>query len=193
MIKISFGLLCLQPLWLYPVLGLSLGGTGLTTCGLMKLTKLLGNTIALTIQVKTLLIVVSIVSLIALGLLSTVAWSLTHEQPPQFFPFDDPEATYTITKHGDNYMLKYSSTGDMNAHQVCDRKEGKTECRTEIDRDIETMIGNSDVPLEPLLGQPVRVNGEFTYSNKQCVADECHDIGGWAVLNIESIEAVLNH
>ncbi|GEM_PF-2605129 len=192
MVKVGFGLFSLQPIWLYPVFFLLLIGVGVTAYGLITLAKLLdtGKTFLLTqkTQATIMLWAASIASFIAIGMVTYLAWSLTHEQPPQLFPFNDPDATYTITKHGENYMLKYESTGDMNTRQVCDLISGKTECRTEVDREIEAMIGKSDVPLEPLLGARVKVDGNFVYADQQCIAGQCHHIGGWATLDILSID-----
>lgn len=127
-----------------------------------------------TTRTKTLFILVSITSFIALSFLGKMIWFPNHEKPPQFFSFDDPDATYTVTRHGDHYMLKYKSTGDI------------------VDNEIETMIGRSKVELEPLLGKPVAIDGDFVYSDEQCVANKCHHIGSWAVLNIDKIEKITN-
>ena len=192
-IKASFGLMNLQPIWMYPVLILLMSTIALIINGLMMITKQLGSKkSSVKKKTKYLLIFVGIINFLLFGLFVNIIWSLTHEKPPQFFPFNDPEATYTITKHGDNFMLKYESTGDMNSHQVCDRKNGKTNCHTEINRNIEVMIGKSEDELEPLLGKQVTVNGDFVYSDQQCIAEQCHHIGGWAVLNIEKIEEIAN-
>lgn len=191
MIKISFGFLSLQPYWLLPLLFMLVCGIVLFIYALVLLTKqLVTKKSKQTKSTKALLISTGITSFIALAFFLNISWSLFNEKPPQFFPFNDPEATYTITKHGDNFMLKYESDGDMNSHQICDRINGKTECRIEIDREIEVMIGTSKDKLEPLVGKQVHVEGDFVYSDQQCIADQCHHIGGWAVLNIEKIEEI---
>ncbi len=170
---------------------LLLGCISIVVTALIILTKLSGQKKAKsTIRMKTLFGIAGVITIVAIGLLGNIVWSLTHEKPPQFFPFNDPEATYTVVQRGENYLLKYESTGDMNAHQVCSREGGKTECRIEVDRDIETMIGKSDIPLEPLLGKSVQVDGNFAYSDEQCVAGKCHTIGNWAVLDVHSIEKI---
>lgn len=193
MVKISFGFLSLQPYWLLPLLLMLVFGIVLLIYALIILTKQLGTKKTdQTKNTKVLLIFTSIISFIALAFFINIAWSLFNEKPPQFFPFNDPDATYTITKHGNNFMLKYESTGDLNSHQVCDLENGKTKCRTEINRNIEVMIGKSEDELEPLLGKQVTVNGDFVYSDQQCIAEQCHHIGGWAVLNIERIEEIAN-
>lgn len=191
MVKISFGFLSLQPYWLLPLLLILVCGIVLLIYALILLTKqLVTKKSKQTKSTKALLIFTGITSFIALAFFVNIAWSLFNEKPPQFFPFNDPEATYTITKHGDNFMLKYESDGDMNSHQICDQKNGKTECRIEIHREVEVMIGTSKDKLETLVGKRVNVEGDFVYSDEQCIADQCHHIGGWAVLNIEKIEEI---
>lgn len=193
MIKLNFGLLSIQPIWLIPLLFILLCGIGLVLYGLVLITKRIiskNYLIGIKRKQKYFLLLISIISFIAIGFIGNIILSLFYEKPPQFIPFDDPDATYTITKRGENYMLKYESTGDMNSHQVCDRINGKTQCRVEVDREIEAMIGNSEIPLDELVGKPLKVTGEFVYSDQQCIAGECHYIGGWAVLNIESIEEI---
>lgn len=189
--KMSFGFMSLQPFWLYPAMILVLSGMGVIASALMKLTKQFGaKKTTLTKEMKTHFMAAGVISCILLGFMTYTICALVDEKPPKFFPFDDPQATYRVTKHGDNYMLRYQSTGDMNTRDVCDTHNGKTSCSTEVANDLETMIGNSDIELEPLLGKPVVVDGEFVYDDEQCIAGMCHHIGGWAVLNLTNISVI---
>lgn len=176
------------PLIIFPVL--LLGGVLFTMRGLMK--AMGSNTLLLRrkfIVPSVLYSSVLMLSIVSITFVGYFFWNLRNDNPPDFFPFDDPDATYTVTKHGDNYMILYESTSNRNIHRVCDIENGERECRDEVNRWVEVIIGKSHTELEPLVGKSVQVNGDFVTSTKQCIASKCHDIGRWAVLNIHSIDS----
>lgn len=123
----------------------------------------------------------------------TLAYSVFTEKPPQFFPFNDKQAVYTIEKNvfgEDLYNIHYVTTSDANKHYVCEQESGKKErCFWEYDRDIQTMITESPVELEQFVNKEVLVTGKFIYSNEQCIMKVCRKLSNhWAGLRIESIQ-----
>lgn len=192
--RLTWGFSSWQPIWPLPLTILLIIALGATIHVLLKVIKILHKSTTLFSTRKIsqkiyhgLMITISIFMICFIGY---IGWSLSHEQPPNFFPFDDPEATYAITKRNDKYSLVYDSKGDKNSVYICDQMSGTTNCRTEVNRNIEVMIGTSSRELESLIGKPVVVTGDFVYSNQQCIAEKCIEIGNWAVLDIYSIETI---
>ncbi len=189
--RATWGFSSWQPVWPFPLIALLVLALGAVIHVLLQVIKILDTNSTLfskgKIQQKLYYGLVMVIAVATVAFMSYFAWSLMTDQPPDFFPFDDPEATYTVTKRNDRYMLLYDSKGDRNTTYVCDQMSGTTSCRTEVNRNIEVMIGNSDTELEPLVGKSVKITGDFVSSNKQCIAGKCQDIGNWAVLDIHSI------
>jgi len=95
---------------------------------------------------------------------------ITYYPPPVLFPFDDPLATYTVNKMDDTYYMSYRSNLNSGISGIA--------------------IGQSPVNLEPLLRKRVKADGEFAFSNKQCITNYCKNIERSLVVNIKSIEEV---
>ncbi len=110
------------------------------------------------------------------------------EQPPVFFPFDDPQAAYIVTKNDNLYFMNYVSISDKNKSTICEDINGKQQCKEEINRGMMVMIGKSDIDLKPYIGKKVKIDGDFVYAKEQCIAQKCVDIGSYAVLDIQSIK-----
>lgn len=119
-------------------------------------------------------------------------YNLFHESPPDLFPFDDPEATYSINKIDDIYYLSYKATSDRNKHYICEWPEnGEKRCSWETNKDISGVtIGKSPVDLELFLNNDLRLDGSFAYSDKQCIVNICKDFQRRLVVDINSIEAI---
>jgi len=125
-----------------------------------------------------------LVYVIALTIVSTY-----NPTPPNFFPFNDNQATYTIIIRDGLYKLSYKSTSERNKFITCDSNDGKKRCQTEINNDVETMIGNCNQDLSIFIGKPVIVTGKFAYNSNQCVQNKCKYLGSnWAVVDINSIQ-----
>lgn len=192
--RATWGISSWQPVWPIPLIIALIFIIGAVIHAFLQTVKILNKNISLFslggMKHKFFHSLVLAISVVAILFTCYVGWSLTHEQPPDFFPFDDQEATYTITKRNGTYSLIYDSKGDKNSVYVCDQTSGSTNCRTEVNRHIEVMIGNSPIELESLVDESVRITGDFGYSNKQCIAEKCIETGNWAVLNIHTIEEI---
>lgn len=106
---------------------------------------------------------------------------------PHFFPFDDPDATYTVQKE-EFYSLRYNSTSDRNKSIDCGTDNGIRTCKEVITKDYTIIIGNSPVDLDPFIGKQLIVTGNFDSTKEQCIKGECKSLSSsWAVANIESI------
>jgi len=141
-----------------------------------------------TLRLKAAYISIYMASIFSLILACYFGWQMTQHKPPQFFPFDDPEATYTVRDRDNEYSLLYDSAGTLNTFSACFTENGVLICKDELQNNVEITIGNSDQELAPFVNKNVKVKGEFVYSNKQCVAGTCVDIGSRAVINIDEIE-----
>lgn len=132
------------------------------------------------------------VIVVALCVIGWFVWAILTDKPPTFFPLNDKNATYAITKncpggqgwveasgkYGDAYCLEYR--GD---HVFMKETHDNSEY-------FSITIGRSNIDLEPLVGRTVKnIDGEYASASKQCVLDVCTDIGGpYVVVNINSLE-----
>ncbi len=140
-----------------------------------------------------LLVLIMIFNAVFTFIVMTLAHAVFTEKPPQFFPFNDKQAVYTIEKNvfgEDLYNIHYVTTSDANKHYVCEQESGEEErCFWENNRDIQTMIAESPVELEQFVNKEVLVTGEFIYSKEQCVKRVCKKLlNHWAGLRIKSIQ-----
>ncbi len=137
---------------------------------------------------KILLILFSIV----LFFIGWFAWLIYTDEPPQFFPLNNPEGEYKISKkcpggqgwgeniNGSNnlYCVEYRGSGVF-----MDEESGNTHF-------FRVTVGKSKIDLDPYIEKKIKViEGQFVSSSKQCILDNCSDIGGpYVVLNINNIE-----
>lgn len=118
---------------------------------------------------------------------------ITNKQP-QFFPLDDAQAEYTITKNcpdaqgrrepkqnnlGNAYCLEYKGDNAMHIDEYYPNSKYFT-----------VTIGKSDIDLATFIGKQVKnIQGEFVSSSKQCIKGNCVGIGGpFVVFDIDAIE-----
>lgn len=95
---------------------------------------------------------------------------MNYSSAPSLFPFDDPNAKYTVNRLEDLYYVSYrSGSGDGISGVV---------------------VGNSAVNLESLLHKSIKIDGEFVYADKQCILNYCKNIERVLVVNIKSAEAI---
>ncbi|NTU74302.1 hypothetical protein HGB07_09280 [Candidatus Roizmanbacteria bacterium] len=117
-----------------------------------------------------------------------ILWNILHEKPPQFFPFDDKEASYTILKEHGRYLVEYITTSDRNRSYVCSYSpSGKKTCGYEDDKNVTVIIVSSKIDLAPFVNKKVILTGEFVNAVKQCIAGTCSNIGNWVGVKITSI------
>lgn len=122
------------------------------------------------------------------GITSFIALSLFNEKPPIFFPFDDTQAIYTVTKKGGLYFITYDSPSNRNSSYNCSTDINGVSCHTDIQHHVDVMVGKSPLDLETFINKKIKLNGDFAYGNKQCIVNKCIDIGPYAVLDIYTIK-----
>ncbi len=118
-------------------------------------------------------------------------WGIFNDELPQFFPFDDLQATYTVSKKDNLFWVTYDSLSSKNKQFVC---EWKKKCHTEINNHIEVLVGETNYDLNQYLNNKVSITrGGFKNGfTKQCVAKKCVDARGpYTGLNIEQMEKIL--
>lgn len=116
-----------------------------------------------------------------IGVFAAIVIAVFTDKPPRFFPIDDVEATYKITiqdleqgeKNQPAYYIVYDTTSNKNDWKICDEVNGKKRCYTEKHQHMEVIIGQSPVDLKSYIGKKIKVQGDFVYSTKQCIKENC--------------------
>lgn len=119
-------------------------------------------------------------------------WEIATDEPPHFFPLNNPQGEYRITKRcpggqgweekphlqGKGYCLEYKGPDVF-----LNEEHGKTNY-------FSITIGKSRIDLEPFVGKMVKnVKGKYTSSSTQCIQNKCIDIyGPIVVLDIDKFE-----
>ncbi len=140
-----------------------------------------------------------ILSLLFLGILilvGTFIYGIITDEPPKFFPLDDAQAEYTITKNcpsGQGWQEPRIS--DLNAAYCLEYRGDHVLWLDDFHQNTKFFsitIGKSPIDLEPFVGKRVKnVKGKFASSSKQCIQKQCVAIGGpFVVLNIDNLELV---
>lgn len=103
------------------------------------------------------------------------------QKPPQLFPINDPHATYTVIKTGNEYSINYRTDRetDLNRIESCNWIERKLNCKTQYIKDLTATVGLSPKNLEYFVGKQVSVTGSFGTTGKE---------GNRLFINISSIE-----
>lgn len=133
--------------------------------------------------------------LLGVGIVAFVAWfvwAIITDEPPHFFPLDNVQAEYRVSKkcpngqgwneqvqaEGEGYCIEYKGS-DVFSNDV----QGNTNF-------FRITVGQSKINLEPFVGKRVKnIKGKYVSSNKQCVNGKCIDIGGpYVVLNIDELD-----
>jgi len=139
-------------------------------------------------------IILKITLSICLILICITVWglsSLTEDRVPQFFPLDDPNATYVVETNNDKYMIHYHTDQQTtkNLYKNCQFISGKQVCTKEYTYDFMVMVGNSPFELDKFLQKKVQIEGKFVYADQQCIASKCVDMK-MAGLDIKSIKEI---
>ena len=119
-----------------------------------------------------------------------VVYTAFSDKPPRFFPLNNPEAEYKVTKmcpqgqgwdeniqpKGDGYCIEYKGSDVFG--------DGRNTNFFRI------TVGNSKIDLEPLNGKNIKnIRGKYTDSSKQCIQEKCtYLVGPFIVLDIDSLE-----
>ena len=136
-----------------------------------------------------------ILILIALGLIAFVGWfvyEIVTDEPPNFFPLNEAQAEYKITKNcpnGQGWIEQTQAQGNV----YCLEYRGNNVLWKE-DHDnsnfFSITIGRSNINLESYIGKKVKnIKGKYTISGKQCIKNKCVDISGpYVVVNINRLD-----
>lgn len=136
-----------------------------------------------------------ILILAVLGLAVFAGWfiyEIVTDEPPNFFPLNDAQAEYRITKNcpdGQGWVEQTQSQGNA----YCLEYRGNNVLWKEDHSNsnfFSITIGKSNINLETYIGKKVKnVKGTYTSSGKQCIQNTCVDISGpYVVVNIDSME-----
>ena len=148
--------------------------------GFLKFPKILRTLLSLYIFVAIL-----VVSLFCIAIYG----AFTEDQhAPQIFSLSDPKAKYVVTKNGNFYNLRYNSTSDKNKSYSCSWEGNQKTCQWLLNNNMQAFIASSKESLEPFVNKSVKLKGEFIYSNKQCIQDNCQDLGNSVAVRIDSIK-----
>jgi len=132
----------------------------------------LGKKVIYNNLLKYVLISVGMVFVLGCALLF---WIVATEPVPQLIPLDDPDATYTITRSDNSYIIHYVSTGEQSRDSF-------------VGKDARVFIASSPVSLEAFVDSQVVLEGKFISTEKQCIQEECTQTAGSFVgLEIDSI------
>jgi hypothetical protein len=117
-------------------------------------------------------------------------WGILMDEPPQFFPLNNPQGTYVITKNCPSQGWEENTTS--NTHTYCVNYKGSDVFMNEEHGNknfFSVMVGKSTIDLKEFEDKPITsIQGKFVGSSKQCIVDQCTEIGGpFVLLNITSV------
>lgn len=124
-----------------------------------------------------------------------IAFEIVTDEPPQFFPLDNPAGEYTITKMCPGAQGWQENNGSSVAATLgyCVEYKGRDIFMNKENGSsnfFRITVGKSAIPIESLVGKRVKnIHGHFVSSSKQCISGKCIDIGGpVVVLNIDNLQ-----
>jgi uncharacterized protein YbdZ (MbtH family) len=127
-----------------------------------------------------------------IGYLGLFLWLGFHDDTPHFFPLNNPNGEYMVTKNcpgGQGWKEQVEDKGkayciEYKGKEVFLNKEsGSTNF-------FRITVGKSMTDLQPYLNKKVKnIQGEYKSSSKQCIQQKCIDISGpLVVLDIDHLE-----
>jgi hypothetical protein len=136
------------------------------------------------------------ISLVISGLIvifiSWFIWEIVTDRPPIFFPLNNPQGEYKITKgcpmeQGWNEQIMNPSNEYCVEYKGPDVFMNSEYGNTNFFR---ITVGKSNINLKEFEGKKVKnIQGQYVSSDKQCIQNKCVDIGGpLVVLDIDKLE-----
>jgi hypothetical protein len=122
-------------------------------------------------------------------------WAVFTDEPPQFFPLNNSQASYTIVKS--SKVVQGWSEKEQTGYSNLPEPRYYVEYRGDgvfaddfNNNFFRVTVGKSKVDLEPFISKNVLITqGKFVSSSKQCIVNQCIDIyGPYVVLNIDKLE-----
>lgn len=119
-------------------------------------------------------------------------WEIATDEPPQFFPLNNPQGEYRITKKcpgGQGWVEKpqLSDNGYCLEYKGPDVFLNDNHGNTNY---FSITIGKSPIDLEAYVDKRVKnIKGKYTSSSKQCIQNKCIEIyGPLVVVDIDKLE-----
>lgn len=139
-----------------------------------------------------------ILAIIIISIVLLISWfiyAVITDEPPHFFPLNDIQANYKITKDCPNNQGWNKSITYQGGDAYCLEYTGNNVVWKEEYNNANfyrITIGNSKIDLESYIGKQVKnIKGKYRSSSKQCILNKCTDISGpYVVLDIDNLEIV---
>jgi len=140
---------------------------------------------------KVLIIIASIIALLLLLTILTIAWAIYTDEPPQFFPLDNPKGVYQITK-GCPQAQGWEENGLTSGKAFCVAYKGPgvlLDAESGNNHFFSITVGKSKVDLTQYLGKEIKgIRGKWSNSSEQCIKGACIEINGpFVVLDIDDV------
>ncbi|MEX2012975.1 MAG: hypothetical protein WD967_01065 [Candidatus Levyibacteriota bacterium] len=136
---------------------------------------------------KKILLIIAAVVFIFIGLF---AWGIITDKPPDFFPLNNSQGEYKITKNcpdGQGWQEQFQGQGNL----YCVEYKGPHVFwidEGENTNFFRITVGKTDINLEQFNGKRVKnIEGKFSYDSKQCIQDKCVNVS-FVVLDIDKLE-----
>lgn len=117
-------------------------------------------------------------------------WGIFTDEPPQFFPLNSPQGTYVITKNCSSQGWEESTKSKMHTYCVNYSGSGVFMNKEHGNKNFfSVMVGKSTIDLKEFEDKSIAsIQGRFVSSSKQCILNQCTEIGGpFVVLNITRV------
>lgn len=149
------------------------------------------NLIGTSIQKYLLGIILLCLGLLS-GLLLIIIVMLLRNKPPNFFPLNNSQGNYKITKNcpeGQGWEENTKATGDF----YCVEYKGTDVFGVDNGKKINffrVTVGKSKINLSSFLNKNViNIKGKYSVSSSQCINSKCGNINGpLVVLDIDNLE-----
>ncbi len=126
-------------------------------------------------------------------LLGVSLWKFFTAVPPQFFPLNNPQGGYIITKQCPVQGWNASPVQNREIYCVTYKGEGVvSDGLNSTNNFFSVTVGKTSIDLQPFEDKPVMIiQGKFVSATMQCVQNVCKNIDGpLVVLNIDELKLV---
>lgn len=137
--------------------------------------------------------ILPIIAVAVFAFIGWFAWEIFTDEPPHFFPLNNSQGEYRITKNcpnGQGWQEQFQGQGNA----YCVEYKGPDVFMNDQSGNtnfFRITVGKTDMDLEQFNGKRVKnIDGKYTSSSKQCIQNKCIDIyGPLVVLNIDKLDA----
>lgn len=135
-------------------------------------------------------LVVTLLATVLSSFLILLVWGVLSDEPPHFFPLNDPEGEYRVTT-GCPSGRGWSEVEKTDTAYCVEYRGKHVFLNDEKQSDFfRITVGDSKVNLKPFVGKNVIIQkGRYTSRSHQCINGTCTYIGGpFVVLDIDQLE-----